>query len=141
MDDIFGIIFAICCFLVPLVAKLIDVRLRKAGDRSDAMRKRQARRMAGSRRVGPDPYAEEAARRAEEESRKLDLASERSVRDERKSPQYVYSRPAAETAPVEADCPAEQRGKPRRNAKKHVDIDKKKLIVYSEIMKPKYLDE
>ena len=146
METIIALLFV----LLPIVFKLIGKKLEKSGKLDQAARMRKVAEELG---VDPDEgdfakWFQEAEREAEREA-ELEAESElESVEDQhpRRQPELVV-RPEVKNVekfvPKGAVPASQRRKKPmlqEEEPKKKEKIDPKKLVVYSEIMKPKYTE-
>ena len=145
METIIALLFV----LLPIIFKLIAKRLEKSGKDDTARRVRELARELGvdEDEVPIAQWLKEAEAEAEAEARGEVLA-ETAVEKKEFVPQLVLSE-EARNRKVEPFVPRKVIHKPQQTRKpvvgeeqpkKGEKIDPKKLVVYSEIMKPKYTE-
>jgi|GEM_PF-1065803 hypothetical protein len=138
--DTFGIIFTLLIIIVPVLMEVIASALKKAGKTEQAAKVEQVRKMLLS----------------EEQKKKEALKKLKEARAEAPLPKpqpRPYVAPVSGIGQYEAPIDALLSGDITESSiKEHVEtvsekprekfnIDKKKLIIYSEIMRPKFLGD
>lgn len=149
-------IIALICVLLPIIFKLIGKKLEKSGQPDKAARMRQV-----AKELGMDPNDEEFIQmfhEAEAEAERVarleadgrngwDEPSEFYKEESEDDDEPLDTLPKAEVKPevkkAEKSAPKAAKKAPilkEEAPKKKEKVDPKKLVVYSEIMKPKYTE-
>ena len=127
-------IIALLFILLPIIFKLIAKRLEKSGKDDTARRVREIARELG---VDEDevPIAQWLKEAEEEEAYLARPEVQAEIEAETKAAVEAQRRMKEEQKKLEASRKPASVEQPKKQAEK---IDPKKLVVYSEIMKPKY---
>jgi hypothetical protein len=141
--DTFGVIVGLLFVIIPVVMEIIAAALKKAGKEGTAAKVEKVREML----LSEEQKKEEAVKKAKKVKAEVHIPKHESIQPQPVSASVhrndIYDAPfdsflagditessIKETVETVSEQPREK-----------LNIDKKKLIIYSEIMKPKFLGD